>query len=519
MRIFLIVIALVAAAMLCAQDALARPAAPAVLSSVPLPRVRPADAPLRASRPSPVSVRRQIDVPLPRARRVVLSAERVAVPPKQAAREPAAETPTLPAVPPPSVAAPAQPGDTVAAKPEASPPASPVAAGDPPATSASRVVDSLKRFAVSFLPSLGGKPAAPPVSAPVSAPTAAPVDDAPERDAGPPPVPRAPNERPDAEAPAEAAPAATATDLEPVTVAAAEPPRADPAPPAVEPAPAQDTDSRPDPFPIVPALPEPSADHAADPSPAPPAGTDETAPASDATPTVLASLGPPQALPTQPPLPAATPLFKKIPWPRRRPLTAWPRPDDPVIRDVTGNTPEAECDAALNSGILVAERMARLGHRGACYVPYAVKVRAIMVRHQRVDIVPPAMLRCGFALAVANWVRADLAPATEALGAKFVGLRQLDSYNCRHMSSSRVKMSEHSSGNALDVAEILFANHRPAHLTDRNTQKGLRARLRQTACKRFKTVLGPGVPAHNDHIHIDLRKHFGSGGICHWNVL
>ena len=87
------------------------------------------------------------------------------------------------------------------------------------------------------------------------------------------------------------------------------------------------------------------------------------------------------------------------------------------------------------------------------------------------------------------------------------------------MSSTKRLMSEHSMGNALDVAEFIFANHHHAHLTNPATQKAMRYRLRSTACKRFKTVLGPGVPQHHDHIHLDLRKHFGPGGICHWNVL
>jgi hypothetical protein len=211
-------------------------------------------------------------------------------------------------------------------------------------------------------------------------------------------------------------------------------------------------------------------------------------------------------------------ILKRLPMPKKRPLSAWPRPDDPVFHDVTGSSPQGECDAALNSGILVAEPL-QLGRRGGCYVPFAVKVDAIMVGRKRIDIVPPAKLRCGFALAVANWVRADFAPAAASLGASLVGLRQLDSYNCRTMSSTRRLMSEHSHGNALDIAEVILAGHHRAHLTDRHTQKGLRARLRQTACKRFKTVLGPGVPQHHDHIHVDLRHHYGPGGICHWNVL
>lgn len=211
--------------------------------------------------------------------------------------------------------------------------------------------------------------------------------------------------------------------------------------------------------------------------------------------------------------------MKKIPAPRKRPMSAWPRPDDLVMRDVTAPTPEAECDAAMNSGILVAQRLQRLGHRGSCMVPYALRLDAIMVGRKRVDLVPPAQLRCGFALAIANWVRVEADPAADALGSQLVGIRQLDSYNCRTMSSTKRLMSEHSQGNALDVAEFIFANHHHAHLTNPATQKAMRFRLRSTACKRFKTVLGPGVPQHHDHIHLDLRKHFGPGGICHWNVL
>jgi hypothetical protein len=218
--------------------------------------------------------------------------------------------------------------------------------------------------------------------------------------------------------------------------------------------------------------------------------------------------------------PAPVALFKKVPSPKKRPLGAWPRPDDMEFRDVIGKSPDDECDAVINSGIIVAERIPALGRWGACYVPHAVRVNAIMLMgRQRVDIVPPAKLRCGMALAVANWVRGEVAPAAASLGAKFVGIRQLDSYNCRSMSSSKRVMSEHSAGNALDVADIILANHQSAGLYSRATQKLFRSKLKAAACRRFKTVLGPGVPQHHDHIHIDLRHHNSGNGICHWNVL
>ena len=84
--------------------------------------------------------------------------------------------------------------------------------------------------------------------------------------------------------------------------------------------------------------------------------------------------------------------MKKIPGPRKRPLSAWPRPDDLVVRDVTAPTPEGECDAAMNSGILVAQRLQRLGHRGSCMVPYALRLDAIMVGPQACRSRAPAQV-------------------------------------------------------------------------------------------------------------------------------
>ena len=248
----------------------------------------------------------------------------------------------------------------------------------------------------------------------------------------------------------------------------------------------------------------------------------KTAPREDG-PATMATITPEELnklIQTQQGLPAVSALFKKVPSPKKRPVSAWPRPDDMDFRDVIGKSPDEECDAVVNSGIIVAERIPALGRWGACYVPHAVRVNAIMLMgRQRVDIVPPAKLRCGMALAVANWVRGEVAPAAASLGAKFVGIRQLDSYNCRTMSSTKRLMSEHSAGNALDVAELMLANHDSAPLYSRTTQKALRSKLKATACRRFKTVLGPGVPQHHDHIHIDLRHHHSGNGICHWNVL
>jgi len=142
-----------------------------------------------------------------------------------------------------------------------------------------------------------------------------------------------------------------------------------------------------------------------------------------------------------------------------------------------------------------------------------------MPDRRRVDFVPAATMRCSMAREIINWVRGDVATALKVFPQPIVGIRNYDSYNCRSMSSSRKMLSEHGKGNALDINSFLLAGGTKLELTDRRVHKAFRNRLRATACKRFKTVLGPGVPQHHDHIHVDLRKHYGPGGICHWNVL
>ena len=137
---------------------------------------------------------------------------------------------------------------------------------------------------------------------------------------------------------------------------------------------------------------------------------------------------------------------------------------------------------------------------------------------RRVELLPAATMRCAMALEIINWVRGDVAAAATALAAPIVGIRNFDSYNCRSMSSSRRMLSEHGKGNALDINSVVLAGGQKVVLTDRRAPKNFRHKLRLSACKRFRTVLGPGVPQHHDHIHVDLRKHYGPNGICHWNV-
>jgi hypothetical protein len=56
-------------------------------------------------------------------------------------------------------------------------------------------------------------------------------------------------------------------------------------------------------------------------------------------------------------------------------------------------------------------------------------------------------------------------------------------------------------------------------LTKTSTPQSFRQRLREAACHRFNTVLGPGSDAyHADHIHVDLAERAHGYRMCQWDV-
>ncbi|MGN6573832.1 MAG: extensin family protein, partial [Pseudolabrys sp.] len=81
------------------------------------------------------------------------------------------------------------------------------------------------------------------------------------------------------------------------------------------------------------------------------------------------------------------------------------------------------------------------------------------------------------------------------------------------------KVSEHGKGNAIDVRGFILADKRKIVLTDVAEPKDLREGLRDSACRRFTTVLGPGSDAyHEQHIHLDVLERRAGYRICQWAV-
>jgi hypothetical protein len=202
--------------------------------------------------------------------------------------------------------------------------------------------------------------------------------------------------------------------------------------------------------------------------------------------------------------------------------TPLPRPRPPLEAPAaeTELTPSA-CQIRLAAGFAVVRPLTPLSGTGGCGADDAVELEAILLADgTRVPVTPAAILRCTMAEAVAHWVREDVAPALQTLGAALHGIDNFASYECR--GRNRVigaRLSEHGRANALDVRGFALAGRPAAGLTDPELSRGFRETMRRSACARFSTVLGPGSDGyHESHVHLDLAERRGNYRVCQWEV-
>ncbi len=223
---------------------------------------------------------------------------------------------------------------------------------------------------------------------------------------------------------------------------------------------------------------------------------------------------------------------EKVPLPRPRP-PIWAEPHsfaeavagldfDP--KDVSSAlTP---CDRRL-AGMAEIAALPRLIGPGACGGRDMVELKSVRLpgegqkgRKAQVAIAPAPILRCDMAESLAAWVREAAAPDVKAAGFILRTVDTYDDYECRTRNRRPgAKLSEHGKGNAVDVRAFTLGNGRHIALTDVTVDKALREKLRDSACQRFTTVLGPGAdPYHSSHIHLDIEARHNGYRICQWEV-
>jgi hypothetical protein len=197
---------------------------------------------------------------------------------------------------------------------------------------------------------------------------------------------------------------------------------------------------------------------------------------------------------------------KEVPLPRAKPVSAAHPPPQAAAPEVL---PLHDAEAWPSDCVLRLAEIARFAHQpsvngpGQCGASDVVRLEGIIMPNGAVvSLMPAATLRCPIL---------DAAPAA---------ITNHGSYDCRGRNNdARAKVSEHGRGNALDLGPIRFANGAVVDLTKRSTPQSFRQRLRDAACRRFNTVLGPGSdPYHANHIHVDLAERAHGYRMCQWDV-
>jgi len=215
-----------------------------------------------------------------------------------------------------------------------------------------------------------------------------------------------------------------------------------------------------------------------------------------------------------------------LPRPRPPPPPAWIEPHS--FREAAGadfNSADvthepSDCRQRLEKLAVIAA-MPRLVGPGACGGRDMVELSAVPVAGQpNVMLKPAPVVRCAMAESLAAWIHDEAAPRVKAAGTVLRSVDTYDDFDCR--GRNRIvgaRLSEHGKGNAVDVRSLTLADSRVFLLTDMTVAKDLRAGLRESACRRFTTVLGPGSDGyHEAHIHLDLAERHRGYRICHWEV-
>jgi hypothetical protein len=222
---------------------------------------------------------------------------------------------------------------------------------------------------------------------------------------------------------------------------------------------------------------------------------------------------------------SATVSVENVPLPLPRP-PFWPEPHSfaeaagPGFDTASVTSALSDCDQRLTE-IADIELLPRLIGPGECGGRDMIRLNAVLLpNRKRVEVKPTAVLRCAMAESFAAWVRDE---ASDRVAARGDALRSVDtygSYECRGRNwVADAKLSEHGKGNAIDLRALVLADGRHITFTDETVSKTLRDDLRDSACHRFTTVLGPGADGHhNDHIHLDSLERNNGARICQWDV-
>jgi hypothetical protein len=181
---------------------------------------------------------------------------------------------------------------------------------------------------------------------------------------------------------------------------------------------------------------------------------------------------------------------------------------------------EVSCRAELRRLGVEFRDIQRIADGPSCGIDYPVLLSGFS---GNIDLKPATKLNCQTTLALAKWVKFELAPSSRyryLSGVKTI--ESMGGYSCRRMNNSRQKrnpMSEHARGNAIDLGQFVLKNGKKIDVRKKSIfalrERGLLNTVRDDSCKYFHTVLGPGSnKEHWNHFHFDLRSRKSGSRFC-----
>ena len=198
-----------------------------------------------------------------------------------------------------------------------------------------------------------------------------------------------------------------------------------------------------------------------------------------------------------------------------------PPPRPPAAALVSAAPASLHCGETAGSGAVVGDMQPPVAAREGCGIAAPILLRAISLRSGgQVAVAPPALLSCPFAEALAQWLRDDVAAAMLGDAGQLASIETAGAYDCR--SRNRVtdgRLSEHATGNALDISAFVTDRAQRFEIARQAAAPGFFQSLKQSACQRFMTVLGPGSDGfHETHVHLDLQARANGSHVCQWTI-
>jgi hypothetical protein len=178
----------------------------------------------------------------------------------------------------------------------------------------------------------------------------------------------------------------------------------------------------------------------------------------------------------------------------------------------------AACYAALSKLDVTFTQNATYAQNGSCNIASPIQLKSYKVNGTNIEFPDRPVLNCVFAVQLMNFVRDSVQPTF--FTKRSIQISKLytgPGFVCRGRNGDiSTKLSEHASGNAIDIERIQLADGRVILVKDAISSStkdyDILTAVRHAACTYFTTVLGPGAnEAHASHFHFDLGQHGKSG--------